>query len=194
MPASFQAPTRLIASPSLYLVYRSRNLASVFDIRSHSLQNCTARAVLPRYQTMAETTPLLPRTKWPSRDLPIFLRVCHSPWPFISQRSLLTVRAVIASFLTIVFTLDLLYRVNYTQRGQQFAFEPSTISLAMQMLYYWITTVGVLSLLCINPLISLTVLDHATYLSTIWSIASRRTSQGQIPSPNTSWSLGTNVH
>ena len=149
--------------------------------------------LLPRSQTIAETTPLLPQAHAPPYPLPVFLRVCHSPWPCISQRALLAVRAVIASFLTIIFTLDMLYRINYTQRGQQFAFEASNIGLLIQTLYYWITTVGVSPLRCISPLICVIVLDPATHLSTFWSIASRRTSKGQNTSPDTSRPLSPNV-
>ena len=149
--------------------------------------------LLPRPQTIAETTPLLPRAHEPPYHLPIFLRVCRSPWPFISQRALLAVRAVIASFLTIIFTLDILYRINYTQRGQQFAFEASNIGLLIQTLYYWITTVGLSPLRCISPLICVIVLDPATYFSTFRSIAPRRTSQRQNTSPGTSRPLSPNV-
>ena len=149
--------------------------------------------LLPKSQTIAETTPLLPRAHAPPYHLPIFLPVCHSPWPFIGQRALLAVRAVIASFLTIVFTLDMLYRIKHTQREQQFAFEASSVSLLIQILYYWITTVGVSPLRCISPLICVIVLDPATHFSTFWSTASRRTSQGQNTSPDTSRPLSPNV-
>ena len=148
---------------------------------------------LPKSQTRAETTPLLPRAHAPPYPLPIFLRVCHSPWPFIGQRTLLAVRAVIASFLTIVFTLDMRYRISYTQRGQQFAFEASNVSLLIQILYYWITMVGVSPLRRISPLICVLVLDPATQFSTFWSIASRRTSKGKSTSPDTSRPLRPNV-
>ena len=148
---------------------------------------------LPRSQAIAETTPLLPRAHAPPYHLPTFLRVCRSPWPFISQRALLAVRAVIASFLTIVFTLDLLYRINHTQREQHFAFEASNISLVIQILYYWITMVGVTPLRCISSLINVIVLDPATHLSTFWSIVPRRTNQEQNTSPDTSRPLSPHV-
>ena len=167
--------------------------ASLFDIRNHSLQGYTAREILLRSETMTETTPLLPRANRSPHHLPIFLRVCHSPWPFIGQSALLAVRSIIASFLTIAFILDIIYGIKYTKRGKQFAFEASNVSLLIQILYYWITMVGVSPLCCISPLISATVLDSATYPSSSWSIASRRTSQGQIPSPDTNRSLSPNV-
>ena len=149
--------------------------------------------LLPKSQTIAETTPLLPRVHPPPDHLPIFLRVCHSPWLFISQRTLLAVRAVIASFLTIIFTLDMRYRMNYSQREQQFAFEASNVSLLIQILYYWITTVGVSPLRCISPLICVIVLDPATHFSTFWSIVSRRTGKRRDTSPDTSRPLSPNV-
>ena len=193
MPVSFPAPIRLTASPSFYIVHHSGVLASLFDTRSHSLQDCTGRGVLPRSETMAETTPLLPRANRLPHDVSIFLCVCHSPWPFISQRAILAIRAIIASFLTVVFTLDIFYGINYNHRGKQSAFEASNVSLVIQMLYYWMTTVGFPPPHCITPLISAIVLDTATYLSTLWSIASRRTSQGKILSPDTSRSFAPNV-
>lgn len=88
---------------------------------------------------MAETTPLLPRAKRPPHNVPIFLCVCHSSWPFLSQKELLAVRAIIASFLSIIFALEILYGINHTQRGKQFAFEASNVSLVIQISYYWTT-------------------------------------------------------
>lgn len=194
MPTSFRAPFHLAASPSFYLVHHSGFLASLFNICNHSLQDCAARDVLPKSETMAETTPLLPRANRPPHDLPIFLRVCHSPWRSISQKVLLAVRAIVAAFLSIVLTLDIPYEINYTHTGKQSAFEASNVSLVIQIFYYWITMVGVSPLRCINLLISLTVLDTATHSGTLWSIASRGTSQGEISSPDASRSLDPNVN
>ena len=173
MPASIRAPSHLIASPSFYLVHHSGFLASLLDTCSHSLRDCTSRRVLPRSETMAETTPLLPKASRPCHDLPIFLLVCHSPWLFLSQKTLLAVRAIIASFLSIVLALDMIYRIRYTRRGKQLAFEPSIVSLVIQILYYWTTSVGVSPLRCINPLISPTVLDIAAHIRALCSITSR---------------------
>lgn len=92
---------------------------------------------------MAETTPLLSRPNRSAYDLPISLSVRHSPWPFINQRALLAVRAIIASYLTVVFALDISYGADDTRRGQQLAFEASNVSLLIQIFYYWITMVGV---------------------------------------------------
>ena len=145
-------------------------------------------------ETMAETTPLLPRANRPPRDLPIFLGVCHSPWLSISQKALLAVRAIVAAFLSIVLTLDILYEINDNHTGKQSAFKVSNVSLAIQILYYWITMVGVSPLRCINLLTSPTVLDTAAHSGTSWSIVSRGTSQGDTYSPDTNRSLGPNVN
>ena len=122
---------------------------------------------------MTETTPLLPQASGPCHDSPIFLRVCHSPWLFLSQKTLLAFRVIVASFLSIVLALGVLHGIKYTQRGEQLAFEASIVSLLIQILYYWTTSVGVSPLRCINPLISRTVLDPATHIGALWSIASR---------------------
>lgn len=195
MSTSFRVPLHLAASPSFYFVHRSDFLASLFDLRSHSLQDCTTMKFLPRLETMAETTPLLlPRAYRVSHHIPSFLRVCHSPWPFLGQQVLLAVRATFAVFLSIVFILDIPYGINHTRRGKQLAFEASNVSLIIQICYYWTTTVGVSPLRCVNLLNPPTVVDIATYFGTRWSIASRETSQGEISSPDTSPFLSSNVN
>lgn len=90
---------------------------------------------------MAETTPLLlPRAYSVSHHIPSFLRVCHSPWPFLGQQALLALRATFAVFLSIVFILDIPYGINHSRRGKQLAFEASNVSLIIQICYYWTTT------------------------------------------------------
>ena len=79
-------PYHLAASPSFYLVHRFAFLTSLSDIRSHSLQDCPARDVLPRSETMAETTPLLPRANRPPHGPPITLRICL-PHGFLLAKS-----------------------------------------------------------------------------------------------------------
>ena len=143
-------------SPSLYLVLAYS--------RSHSLQDCTGK-MLPRSKMMTETDPLLPQADRPAYGIPIFLQVCHSSWPMISQKGLLTVRATVASFLSILFALNIFYAIENTQRRRQFAFEASNVSLLLQILYYWITAVGVSPLCSVNLLISTTVLDLATHVT-----------------------------
>ena len=153
MPTSFRAPFRLTASPYFYLVHYSGFLASLFDIPSHGLQDCTTREVLARSETMAETTPLLPRADRPPHDLSISLHVCHSQWSSLIQKVLVAVRASTAAYLSVAFALDMFHETSYNQRGKQFAFEACNVSLAIQTVYYWITTVGTSPQLCINLLI-----------------------------------------
>lgn len=116
---------------------------------------------------MPETTPLIPRADRPPHDLSIFFHVCHSPWSSHVQKVLVAVRASIAAYLSVTFALDMFHEINYTQRGKQFAFEACNISLAIQTVYYWITTVGTSPQFCINLLIFLTVLGNATSLGTL---------------------------
>ena len=92
---------------------------------------------------MTETTPLLPRAIRPPHNLPFIICVCHAPWLFLSRKALLAVRAIVALFLTIVIALEILYEIIYTQRRKQLPFEASNVSLVIQMLYCWTTTVGV---------------------------------------------------
>lgn len=193
MPTSLRAPFRLAASPSFYLVHHYGFLASLYRIHSHDLEDCPSRRFLTRSETMAETTPLLPRNTL-SHDVPIFLCVCHSPWPFLTQKTLVAVRAIISAYLSVVFALDMFYVFTFAQRGKQFAFEASSISLTIQIVYYWMTTVGVcVSSYCINPLTSLTVLGTATPFGTLRQIASRGTDKGKISSPDTGRSFDTKV-
>ncbi|KAL9127767.1 MAG: hypothetical protein Q9217_003425 [Psora testacea] len=89
---------------------------------------------------MAETAPLLPQANRPPHDHPIFLRVCHSAWPFLGQAKLLTTRSMIAAYLTVVLALSLYWEVKYAT-GKQWVFEASNISLMVQVIYYWITAI-----------------------------------------------------
>lgn len=87
-------------------------------------------------------------------------------WPFLTQKTLVAVRAAISGYLSVVFALAMFHGVSFSQRGKQFAFEASNISLTIQIVYYWITTVGVLSSHCINLLTPPTVLGTATSFGT----------------------------
>ena len=170
MPVSFLTSSYLTASPSFYLVHHAAFLAaSLLHTRSHTLKDCMSRRVLSKSETMIETTPLLPQASRPCPDLSIFPRVCHSPWPFLGQKTLLAIRAIFASFLSIVLALE----IKCTRRGEQLAFEASIVSLVIQIFYYWTTSVGVLSLRCINLLTLPTVLDPATHIGALRSISSR---------------------
>ncbi|KAM0800432.1 hypothetical protein BDR22DRAFT_247878 [Usnea florida] len=89
---------------------------------------------------MGETTPLLLRTNGSSYHLSTPLRAYHPPALLLRQRMLLAVRATIAVYLSITFSLDMLHRILYTHRGKQFVFEASNVSLMIQIVYYWFTT------------------------------------------------------
>lgn len=121
-------------SPSIHPYYTS------FWYSSYFLGICSTREALPSLETMGETTPLLLRTNGPSYDLTTPLRACYSPAALLRQRMLLAVRATIAVYLFIAFSLDMLHGITYTQRGKQFVFEASNVSLIIQVVYYWVTT------------------------------------------------------
>ena len=136
----FPAPFRLAGSPSFYIVYHSSFLYSFFDTREHSLHECVTDGHLISTST-AETAPLLPRASRLPCDHPIFLRVCHSPWHFISQRALLIFRMLLAFYFSVTLGLSIFFEVFRTKRGKFFTFAAKNISLLIQLIYYWITVV-----------------------------------------------------
>lgn len=92
---------------------------------------------------MAETTPLLSHASRPPHDHPIFLRVCHSPWRSLRQRGLLLVRTMIAVYLTTALALGVYYECKLAHRNARlYPFYASTVSLFIQLIYYWITAVS----------------------------------------------------
>ena len=92
---------------------------------------------------LSETAPLLPLPNRPSsHDHPIFLRVCHSPWPFLNQKTLFCVRIVIAFYLTTILGLSVWYEIAYAQRGKLWGFDPGNVGLVVQGVYYWISAVS----------------------------------------------------
>lgn len=101
---------------------------------------------------MPETTPLLPRSNRPPHEHPIFLRVCHSPWYFIGQRSLLLLRSLTAIYLTAILGIALDFEINTKKIGDLFAFNASHISFVVQVVYYWITAVGPFPMVTLQPL------------------------------------------
>lgn len=102
---------------------------------------------------MPETTPLLPRSNRPPHEHPIFLRVCHSPWYFIGQRSLLLLRSLTAIYLTAILGIALDIEINTKKIGDLFAFNANHISFVVQVVYYWITAVGPFPMVTLHPLI-----------------------------------------
>lgn len=143
MPVPFPAPTfYLNPSRSFYVVHHSGFLDFLLNTSDHSLHDCGIDRFTHRSATMAETAPLLPRTGRPPHDHPIFLRVCHSPWRFLGQKGLLFIRLMIALYLTTALALSVYYECKSARRSAKlYPFYASTVSLLIQLVYYWITTV-----------------------------------------------------
>jgi len=89
---------------------------------------------------MAETALLLPPTNYAPYDHPIFIRVCHSPWPVLRQKLLLLVRCMLAVYLTVVLVLSVVNDCKHLD-ARFFAFDARNIGFAVQAIYYWITAV-----------------------------------------------------
>ena len=140
-----------------------------FWYSSHSLNVHRTREALPSLTTMGETTPLLLGTNGYSYHLSTPLRAYHSPALLLRQRMLLAARATIAVYLSITFSLDMLHRILYTHRGKQFVFEASNVSLMIQIVYYWVTTVRILHSPYTNPLSFPTVMRTSELLGTFIS-------------------------
>jgi hypothetical protein len=108
---------------------------------------------------MSSSTALLPkdrkktdhvRTLDISLDLtnnrkPIFLRVTHSPWVIIDQKTLLSLRFAVSVFLTSSLILIVNYDVQENQLGWLTVFSFSNIAYFLQALYSWIAFVSALS-------------------------------------------------
>lgn len=167
-PATILSST-LLSSFSIHLYYTS------FWCSSYSLKDCSTREALPSLKTMGETTPLLLRTNGPSYDLSTPLHACHSPAPFLRQRMFLAVRATIAVYLSIAFSLNMLHGIIYTHRGKQLVFEASNVSLMIQVVYCWVTTVRILHSRYTNPLSLPIALCTSKLLGTFMSNGLRRT-------------------
>lgn len=90
---------------------------------------------------MADTEALLPKANTPPKDHPIFLRVCHSPWLFLGQKSLMIARGLLAIYMTIVLALDLNFEIVHAGRGRLFPFFIGNVCYVVQVIYYWITFV-----------------------------------------------------
>lgn len=83
---------------------------------------------------MSSSTALLPK---PTKDEhPIFLRVCHSPWSFISQKVLLIFRSIIAAYMFITLGFALYYEVAKQKKGGLIPFEFHNIVWIIQMIYH----------------------------------------------------------
>ncbi len=143
MPSLFHKHFPLAKSRSFYVVHHSGFLDLLLNSEEHGLKDCNLDRLLPRSDTMAEREPLLPRQNRPAHQHSIFQLVCHSPWYYIGQRSLLFARSFFALYLTAVFGLAVYYECTPGHRryAKFFPFYGSTISFAIQVIYYWITAV-----------------------------------------------------
>ena len=143
MPSLFHKHFHLAKSRSFYVVHHTGFLDLLLNSEEHSLKDCNLDRLLPRSDTMAEREPLLPRQNRPVHQHSIFQLVCHSPWYYIGQRSLLFVRSFLAFYLTAVLGLAVYYECtpDHRRHAKFFPFYGSTISFAIQVIYYWITAV-----------------------------------------------------
>lgn len=73
---------------------------------------------------------------------PIFLRVCHSPWVSIGQKSLVGLRLLTAVYLLISFLMIIYYEIKCNNHGWLTVFEFSNIVYFLQLLYEWIAFVS----------------------------------------------------
>ena len=106
------------------------------------IPNSTVHNILTLTPSMPEHTPLLPRSNRPYHEHPIFLRVCHSPWYFLSQKPLLVLRVLIAAFMTAVLSLTINFELSRTLYSKIFVFDAGFISFVAQVIYYWISSVS----------------------------------------------------
>lgn len=143
MPSFFHKHFHLAKSRSFYVVHHYGVLDSLLNSEEHSLEYCKLDRLLPRSDTMAEREPLLPRQNRPAHQHSIFQLVCHSPWYYLGQRSLLFARSFLALYLTTVLGLAVYYECTPGHRrdAKFFLFYGSTISFTIQVIYYWITAV-----------------------------------------------------
>ena len=88
-----------------------------------------------------DSTPLLPRNNKPIHDHPIFFRVCHSPWSFLGQKSLLLCRTFLAVYTALIVILYIHYAASHSHNGRLFIFFAGPISYIIQTVYYLITAV-----------------------------------------------------
>ena len=109
------------------------------------MQACRTAPTPIKAVTMPESTPLLPKVNRPPHEHPIFHRVCHSPWLFINQRSLLALRGFLAIYMSVMLVLELSFEIFQRESGRYFVFLISNFSYAIQTTYYWITFVSPVS-------------------------------------------------
>ncbi len=112
----------------------------------YGLDGCTdgRRSERPghHHTLIPEIAPLLPKPNAPPHHLPLFLRICHSPWRFLRQKALSTIRIAITLYLTFILAISLFYEIAYVQHGKLYAFRAGNISLLLQVVFYWISSVS----------------------------------------------------
>ncbi|MCJ1444026.1 MAG: hypothetical protein MMC23_004526 [Stictis urceolatum] len=96
-----------------------------------------------------ESSPLLPRiedqTLSVPHEHPIFLRVAHSPWTFVGQKTLLTSRLISMVYTTVVWAATLHRDIKSDgDNAKLFPFKADNISLTLQAIYFWVTTIWTL--------------------------------------------------
>ena len=127
--------------PTFYTVPHFGLLSYVPDVDSHTLQECDFGKYILRSETMLERTPLLPYADRSLHELPIFMRMCHSPWNFFDQKCLILVRGIITLYMTAVLALGVIHRWTTSSTGYMFVFDARYISFFVQVAFYWITAV-----------------------------------------------------
>ncbi|EPE36700.1 hypothetical protein GLAREA_08863 [Glarea lozoyensis ATCC 20868] len=86
---------------------------------------------------MSSSTALLPKDR-KKTDHPIFLRITHSPWVIIDQKTLVSLQFIVSVYLTGSLILIANYDVEQNQIGWSTVFNFSNIAYFMQALYSWI--------------------------------------------------------
>jgi hypothetical protein len=110
---------------------------------------------------MSSSTALLPKNR--KDDHPIFLRVCHSPWAFINQQTLATIRGVIAAYMTVMFGVIIFYDAYFSKHGWQIPFELPNIIYLHQVLYFWMACVSTTSTCTLMTMLSTYFTDVDSY-------------------------------
>ncbi|KAK4189435.1 hypothetical protein QBC35DRAFT_545788 [Podospora australis] len=88
----------------------------------------------------------LPLPNSSAQDHPIFLRACHSPWPFVSQTALVYLRGVVFSYLTALAGMLLWYKFKYEYPKDEktswaILFGFATFAYVLLWLYHLVTFV-----------------------------------------------------
>lgn len=91
-----------------------------------------------------QTLPLIPKpAKKDREELPIFLRACHSPWPFITQRRLSTIRGLLFTYMLTVLILTVDFDRRHMRHRWLVPFELGVVS--------WVLQVGWLAVAFVSP-------------------------------------------